>query len=102
MALAINHGLGGPKAIAKAEADGQTVNIPSLPCISTERRRVVGVVPYWFGHLWAEEMRLANPAQSPLLDTLQGQKVGMVFTMPSTPSTLPRKSSKIIYMETVP
>ena len=29
VALAINHGLGGPKAIAKAEADGQTVNIPS-------------------------------------------------------------------------
>ena len=29
VALAINHGLGGPKAMAKAEADGQTVNIPS-------------------------------------------------------------------------
>jgi len=29
VALAINHGLGGPKAIAKAEADGQQVNIPA-------------------------------------------------------------------------
>lgn len=34
VALAINHGLGGPKAMAKAAADGQTVNIPSLPFIS--------------------------------------------------------------------
>ena len=31
VALAINHGLVGPKAMAKAAADGQTVNIPSLP-----------------------------------------------------------------------
>ena len=31
VALAINHGLGGPKAMAKAEADGQLVNIPALP-----------------------------------------------------------------------
>jgi hypothetical protein len=31
VALAINHGLGGPKAIPKGVADGQTVNIPSLP-----------------------------------------------------------------------
>jgi len=29
VALAINHGLGGPKAIPKGAADGQTVNIPS-------------------------------------------------------------------------
>jgi len=32
VALAINHGLGGPKAIPKGAADGQTVNIPSLLC----------------------------------------------------------------------
>ena len=32
MALAINHGLGGPKAMAKAVVDGQLVNIPALPC----------------------------------------------------------------------
>ena len=31
VALAINHGLGGPKAIPKGAADGQTVNIPSRP-----------------------------------------------------------------------
>ena len=31
VALAINHGLGGPKAIPKGAADGQLVNIPALP-----------------------------------------------------------------------
>ena len=31
VALSINHGLGGPKAMAKAAADGQLVNIPALP-----------------------------------------------------------------------
>ena len=35
VALAINHGLVGPKAMAKAAADGQTVNIPSRPYEST-------------------------------------------------------------------
>ena len=28
VAMTINHGLGGPKAMAKAAADGHTVNIP--------------------------------------------------------------------------
>ena len=32
VALAINHGLGGPKAIPKGAADGQLVNIPALLC----------------------------------------------------------------------
>jgi len=31
VAMAIIHGLGGPKAMAKAGADGQLVNIPVLP-----------------------------------------------------------------------
>ena len=31
VALAINHGLGGPKAMVKTAADGQLVNIPALP-----------------------------------------------------------------------
>ena len=33
VALSINHGLGGPKAMAKAAVDGQLVNIPALPCV---------------------------------------------------------------------
>jgi hypothetical protein len=32
VALAINHGLGGPKAMVKTAADGQLVNIPALLC----------------------------------------------------------------------
>ena len=31
VALAINHGLGGPKVMAKAAADGKLVNIPARP-----------------------------------------------------------------------
>ena len=31
VALAINHGLGGPKVIPKGAADGKMVNIPSRP-----------------------------------------------------------------------
>ena len=51
VALAINHGLGGPKAMAKAEADGQLVNIPALPHRPMEGQRAVGQAPYWFGVL---------------------------------------------------
>ena len=31
VALAINHGLGGPKAMVKTAADGQLVNTPAQP-----------------------------------------------------------------------
>lgn len=34
LAMLINQGLGGPKAMAKAAADGQMVNIPSRPYFS--------------------------------------------------------------------
>ncbi len=43
--MAINYGLGGPKAMAKAAADGQPVNIPALPYVSMEGRSTVGHVP---------------------------------------------------------
>ena len=35
-ATAIDGGLGGPKAMAFAGADGQSVNIPTLPIFSKE------------------------------------------------------------------
>ena len=41
-AMEINGGLDGPKAMAKAAADGQPVNIPVLPSFSMEGRRAVG------------------------------------------------------------
>ena len=40
-AMEINGGLGGPKAMAKAEADGQLVNIPVPQSFSTGRRGLV-------------------------------------------------------------
>ena len=39
VALAINHGLGGPKRMAKAARDGQPVNIPALPPFISEGQR---------------------------------------------------------------
>jgi hypothetical protein len=40
-AMEINGGLGGPKAMAKAAADGQLVNIPVPPSFSMELQSVV-------------------------------------------------------------
>lgn len=42
VAMAISHGLGDPKAMAKAAADGKLVNIPALPINSMEGRRKKG------------------------------------------------------------
>ena len=51
VALAINHGLGGPKAMAKAAADGQLVNIPALPYVfSTVTKNInMRVLLVWHG-----------------------------------------------------
>ncbi len=49
--MAISYGLDGPKAMAKAEADGQLVNTPALPYISMEGRGAVRRSSYWFGVL---------------------------------------------------
>ncbi|TSC77489.1 MAG: Uncharacterized protein G01um101429_1037 [Parcubacteria group bacterium Gr01-1014_29] len=47
LAMEISQGLGGPKAMAKAAADGQTVNIPSPREHSMERRGGVDFACYW-------------------------------------------------------
>ncbi len=47
VALAINHGLGGPKAMVKTAADGQLVNIPALWCDAMEGRSAVCIAHYW-------------------------------------------------------
>ena len=39
VALAINHGLGGPKVIPKGTADGKLVNIPARPRDHISRTR---------------------------------------------------------------
>ena len=41
VALAINHGLGGPKLIPKGAGDGQLVNIPALLCDYLQRARKI-------------------------------------------------------------
>ena len=41
VALSINHGLGGPKAMAKAAADGQQVNIPARPHHHIQRTKEI-------------------------------------------------------------
>ena len=38
VAMAISHGLGGPKAMVKTVVDGQLVNIPALPKNAMEGR----------------------------------------------------------------
>ena len=47
MAMIISHGLVGPKGMAKAAPDGQTVNIPLLPHCAMEGRRVVLIASNW-------------------------------------------------------
>ena len=46
-AMIISSGLVGPKAMAKAAADGQQVNIPALSYDAMEGRRVVFRAHYW-------------------------------------------------------
>ena len=41
VALAINHGLGGPKAMAKAAVDGKLVNIPARPYDHNQRTKEI-------------------------------------------------------------
>lgn len=45
VALAINHGLGGPKAMVKTAAEGQLVNIPARRHNSMEGRSLVRRAP---------------------------------------------------------
>ena len=47
LAMIISQGLVGPKGMAKAEPDGQTVNIPSLHINVMGGRSVVCLAHYW-------------------------------------------------------
>ena len=47
LVMSISQGLVGPKGMAKAVLDGQWVNIPTLLCLVTGRRRVVCIAHYW-------------------------------------------------------
>jgi hypothetical protein len=52
LAMVIIQGLVGPKGMAKAELDGQQVNIPVLFVYAMEGRRVVYKADYWIS-VWA-------------------------------------------------
>ena len=47
LAMLISQGLVGPKAMARAAADGQQVNIPALLHNAMEGRSVVCMAHYW-------------------------------------------------------
>ena len=54
VALAINHGLGGPKAMAKAAVDGKLVNIPARPHDHNRRTKEISTRALLVWHSWRE------------------------------------------------
>ena len=54
MALAINHGLGGPKAIPKGATDGQQVNIPARPRMLNRRTKDINSYALLVWYSWCE------------------------------------------------
>ena len=62
VALAINHGLGGPKAMAKAAADGKLVNIPARPHDHKQRTKETNIRALMVWRALVEEVSEANPA----------------------------------------
>ena len=53
VALAINHGLGGPKVMAKAAADGMLVNIPALRCDYPPRAKEIDAYVLLVWYRWS-------------------------------------------------
>ena len=80
VALAINHGLGGPKAIPKGAADGQTVNIPSLQHFFDVVTREINPRALLVLHCWREVKRALAE--------------GSVFTGLTRVKSSPRKITK--------
>jgi hypothetical protein len=68
VALAINHGLGGPKAMAKAAADGQPVNIPARPHnhirVTKDIKRSALLVWHSYPKASAEGLRMSGSYQA--------------------------------------
>src|SRR5580700_9847187 len=79
VALAINHGLGGPKVMAKAAADGKLVNIPARPHSHIEGTEDISnrVLLVWH----------------PLREVQRASRVGQEFTWLTDVKSLPRKAS---------
>ena len=79
VALAINHGLGGPKAMEKSAADGQQVNIPArrMMCDGVTARCTPSALLVW--RFEREDRCLANPAPISLMRTIQALRRGAVL-----------------------
>ena len=70
MALAINHGLGGPKVMAKAAADGMLVNIPALRCDYPPRAKEIDAYVLLVWYRWSEvQARTGGRLRIYLIDT---------------------------------
>ena len=79
VALAINHGLGGPKAMEKSAADGQQVNIPArrMMCDGVTARCTPSALLVW--RSGREDRCLANPAPISLMRTIRASRRGTVL-----------------------
>lgn len=77
VALAINHGLGGPKVIPKGAADGKLVNILARPYDHISRTKEID--------------RRALLVWHPLREVQQAPREGQEFTWLTFEKSLPRK-----------
>jgi hypothetical protein len=77
VALAINHGLGGPKVIPKGAADGKLVNIPARPYDHISRTRNIS--------------RRALLVWHPLCSVQRAPREGQEFTWLTFMKSSPRK-----------
>jgi len=93
VALAINHGLGGPKAMAKAAADGQLVNIPARPDVYNQVTKEINSYALLVWYSW----RQASDARQ-----IRTSREGSVFTGPTRAKSLPRKAWLIVCQASVP
>ena len=79
--------------MVKTEADGQLVNIPARRQVTdgvTDQKRKNGLMVF---HWWLEGCCAGKSAQLTLMWSSE-QPVGSVFTEPSLPKRVPRKTSK--------
>ena len=100
LAMLIIQGLGGPKAMAKAAADGQTVNIPSLPQFFngvTKFCRWIILLDLCF---LREDVFQANPGYA--FEQIQASEKFCATAREIPLSGLPRKASRVKVEGTVP
>ena len=91
--MAINRGLGGPKAMEKSEADGQLVNIPVRQHTTDERTDEIKRNGLMIFHCWLKDRCTGKSVQLTLMWNPE-QTVGRVLTLPSLSKSVPRKISK--------